>query len=79
MQLPEAAVSCAACVLGSRLVLNLRESYYTPFTDEVNIATELQSDLQLNDSPPPEDDPEIPTLTLAPSGDVENQQYLAEL
>ncbi|KAG9226663.1 hypothetical protein CCMSSC00406_0006112 [Pleurotus cornucopiae] len=79
VQLPEAAVSCAACVLGSRLVLNLRETYYTPFTDEVNIATALQSDLQLNDSPPPEDDPEIPTLTLATSGDVENQQYLAEL
>ncbi|KAF4576237.1 hypothetical protein EYR36_001167 [Pleurotus pulmonarius] len=76
VQLPEAAVSCAACVLGSRLVLNLRETYYTPFTDEVNIASEPQSDLELNTIPSPDDDAETPMAPArahAALDDVENQ------
>ncbi|KAL0945810.1 hypothetical protein HGRIS_012096 [Hohenbuehelia grisea] len=38
VQLPESFVACATCILGSRLVLNLREAYYTPFADELKTA-----------------------------------------
>lgn len=31
---PEGFAGAAACILGCRLVLNLRDAYYLPFTEE---------------------------------------------
>ncbi|KDR73802.1 hypothetical protein GALMADRAFT_633266 [Galerina marginata CBS 339.88] len=54
MQLPYIAVQCTfsiaifgPCIIGSRLILNLREAYYQPFKEECNIHD--QDDFRINE------------------------------
>ncbi|KAF9010774.1 hypothetical protein BDQ17DRAFT_1406070 [Cyathus striatus] len=53
-QISEAFSGCNACVLGPRLILNLREAYYRPFTDEYDQAAKEVLLLELDDSSPAE-------------------------
>ncbi|KDR69328.1 hypothetical protein GALMADRAFT_230818 [Galerina marginata CBS 339.88] len=39
----------SACIIGSRLILNLREAYYSPFMEECNVQEDIHDAFELSD------------------------------
>lgn len=64
----------APCIIGSRLILNLREVYYKPFTEECTIGDYWQSREQEGTDDQTMDDPvPVPSLLLDEEAPIEQE------